>query len=379
MIYRDLVKNNNNKIEVTNTIQINFVKGAFVEITGNKKSTYVVKFTDIKSGKLLYEDTIRNNMWCKCSIEYYVNWLIDIYEDGELLHSHIFDLTNKKVYIALDSSALGDTLAWIPYIDEFRKKNNCRVVCSTFMNDLFESEYSDIEFVKPGDAVHDLYAMYTLGLFYNGVNVNLLKNPSDPKKEPLQKIASDILGVEYTEIRPKISIRTKLEPTQKVVIAIHGTTQAKYWNNPNGWQKLVDWLISKNYSVKLISREGDGYMGNSHPTGIESLPNGPIDGVIAELVSSNMFIGIGSGLSWLSWALGVKTVLISGFSYDWTEMSDCIRISPPVGVCGGCFNRVKLDAGDWNWCPDYKGTDRQYECTKSITAEMVIEKINKYL
>jgi autotransporter strand-loop-strand O-heptosyltransferase len=92
-----------------------------------------------------------------------------------------------------------------------------------------------------------------------------------------------------------------------------------------------------------------------------------------------MFIGIGSGLSWLSWGLGVKTVLISGFSYDWAEMRDCIRISPPKGKCEGCFNRLRLDAGDWNWCPDHKGTQRQFECTKSITSEMVIKELEKVL
>jgi hypothetical protein len=37
-----------------------------------------------------------------------------------------------------------------------------------------------------------------------------------------------------------------------------------------------------------------------------------------------------------------------------------------------------LDAGDWNWCPDQKGTDRQFECTKSITGEYVIKEIEKY-
>ena len=44
-------------------------------------------------------------------------------------------------------------------------------------------------------------------------------------------------------------------------------------------------------------------------------------------------------------------------------------------VCNGCYNRFRLDAGDWNWCPDQKGTDRQFECTKSITGKMVIDAI----
>ena len=38
-----------------------------------------------------------------------------------------------------------------------------------------------------------------------------------------------------------------------------------------------------------------------------------------------------------------------------------------------------LDAGDWEWCPDHKNTPRQFECTKSIKPEQVIESINKFL
>ena len=131
--------------------------------------------------------------------------------------------------------------------------------------------------------------------------------------------------------------------------------------------------------MKLLSKEGDNYMGNKLPSGIVTHPNGPIEGVMDEMKKSKAFIGIGSGLSWLSWALDVPTVLISGFSYDWAEMQDCIRIGAPKGKCEGCFNRLRLDAGDWNWCPDHKGTNRQFECTKSITSEMVIKQLEKFL
>jgi O-phosphoseryl-tRNA(Cys) synthetase len=67
----------------------------------------------------------------------------------------------------MDSSAIGDTLAWFPYLEEFRKKHNCKLICSTFHNKWFESQYPEIEFVKPGTSVEGLYAMYTIGWFYN--------------------------------------------------------------------------------------------------------------------------------------------------------------------------------------------------------------------
>jgi autotransporter strand-loop-strand O-heptosyltransferase len=250
------------------------------------------------------------------------------------------------------------------------------------MNDMFMDNYSNIEYANPGSEVHNLYSMYTVGLYYNDDNsINGLKNPTDPKSVTLQKMCTDILGLEYEEIKPKIKQRPVKQDhdLKQVCIGIFGTAQSKFWNNPNGWQDVVNWLKDRGYVVRLISKEGDDYMGNKLPTGIIKHPNGPIELVMDELKKSKAFIGIGSGLSWLSWALDVPTVLISGFSYDWAEMKDCIRIAAPKGKCEGCFNRVRLDGGDWNWCPDHKGTDRQFECTKSISSIQVIKELEKFL
>jgi autotransporter strand-loop-strand O-heptosyltransferase len=382
MIYDNLVKNKRNIVEVQNKVTTHFVRGAFVEIKGPKVAQYKIEFRDNKTGKLHYSTEIKNNMWTKCSIEYFVDWKITIYENGTLWYEHIYNAADKRVYIALDSKALGDSLAWIPYAEAFRKQHGCKVIVSTFMNDMFETKYKNIEFVKPGTNVMDLYAMYTVGLFYNeDSSINGLKNPSDPKHQTMQKMCSDILGLEFEEIKPLIKERpVKVDHNLKqVCIGIHGTAQSKYWNNPNGWQEVVDWLKNRGYVVKLISKEDDNYMGNKHPEGIIKHPNGPIELVMDELLKSKAYIGIGSGLSWLSWGLNVPTVLISGFSYKWAEMKDCIRIGAPTGKCEGCFNRIRLDAGDWNWCPDHKGTERQFECTKTITSEMVIKELEKFL
>jgi autotransporter strand-loop-strand O-heptosyltransferase len=382
MIYDNLKKNKNNITQIKNKAIIHFVKGPFVEIKGSVDAEYKVEFIDSKTNNILYETSIRNNMWTKCNIQYFVNWKIVIYENGKPFHTEIFDAKDRRVYIALDSKALGDSLAWFPYVDEFRKKHGCKVITSTFMNDMFEKQYPEIEFVQPGNSVENLYAMYCVGLFYNDDNsVNLFKNPIDPKSQTMQKMCSDILGLDFVEVKPKIKQRpiTINKELKQVCIGVFGTAQSKFWNNPTGWQDVVDWLNTKGYTVKLLSKENDDYMGNRYPKGIVRHPNGSLELVMDEMKKSKAFIGIGSGLSWLSWALDVPTVLISGFSYDWAEMKDCIRISTPKGKCEGCFNRIRLDGGDWNWCPDHKGTERQFECTKSITSEMVIKELEKFL
>ena len=228
--------------------------------------------------------------------------------------------------------------------------------------------------------MHNVKALYTLGWYYDETGqLNPNMNPRETKNQAMQKSAFDILGLEYKEVPPKLNIPTENKKRQ-VAIAIHATCQAKYWNNPTGWQEVVDWCSANNYEVVLISREDSGFMGNIHPTGIRKLPSGPIEDAISEISKSEAFIGIGSGLSWLSWAIGTPTILISGFSHDYTEpLTNTARICSPAGKCAGCFNTHRLDPSDWNWCPVHKGTDRQFECSKLITADSVISQLKKIL
>jgi len=124
-----------------------------------------------------------------------------------------------------------------------------------------------------------------------------------------------------------------------------------------------------------LSREEDGYMGNKNPSGVIVHPPGDIEKVIKVIQESSFFIGLSSGLSWLSWACNIPTVLISGFTDDDLEPKDGIIRVINKSVCNGCWSRHDFDPGDWNWCPDHKGTSRQFECSREITPEMVIEKI----
>jgi autotransporter strand-loop-strand O-heptosyltransferase len=247
------------------------------------------------------------------------------------------------------------------------------------MNELFSRQYPNIEFVNPGETVHDLYAIYRLGVFYGDSACDFTRHKTDFRKLPLQQIATDILGLDYEEIRPRIK---QIDPTSSdkpyICIANHSTAQSKYWNNPTGWQELVDYVKALGYDVYLLSREEDGYMGNRNPNGVTKVDGKSLEEIGSILLGSQGFVGLGSGLSWFAWALQVPTILISGFSEPYQEMKDVYRIINE-DVCHGCFARHIFDRGDWNWCPDHKGTDRQFECTKSITFQMVKPKIDKML
>jgi autotransporter strand-loop-strand O-heptosyltransferase len=355
----------------------NFILNPFLEIKGVSESKFKIEFYD-EEGRCHYSENLSINHWVKLNREYFTKWNTKIWEDGYLIHDYTLDLKGKRVYICLDSSSLGDTLSWVPYIREFKDKHQCHLIVSTFMNYLFKDSYPDIEFIEPGMAANNIYAMYKIGWFYKDDKFDVSKNPNDFRKEPLQKTASDILGLDYKETRPLLKI-PNVEKKKKVGIGLHSTCQAKYWNNPTGWQEVVDYLTSLGYEVVLYSKENDGYMGNFHPKGITKFEAGSIERLIEDMASCEFFVGLGSGLSWLAWACELPVVLISGFSEEYSETTlDTYRVINK-NVCTGCFNRYRLNASDWNWCPDHQNTERQFECTKEITSQMVIDKINEVI
>jgi len=347
-----------------------FVKEPFLEIKGTGDKDYNVKFFD-EEGVCHYENTIKPNHWVKLNRGYYTKWRAVVTRDNEVIYDNTMDLTNKRVYISFDSKSLGDSIAWIPYVLEFKKKHNCKVIVSTFWNHLFENEYPEIEFVVPGTTVHNLYAMYTIGWFYNTD-----KEPVLPNTIPLQQTITNILGLEFKEIKPNIHNTIHPRPYQKkyVTIATNSTAGCKFWTR-EGWQSLINYLHNLGYKVINVSKEDNPF------ENANKIKNTSIHHTMNVIHHSEFFIGLSSGLSWLAWALGKQVVMISNFTNEEHEfMFNCTRIVNH-SVCNGCWNKPEFtfDKGDWNWCPVNKGTEKQFECHKSITPEMVIQQIQHLL
>ena len=377
-MYDNLIKKEDNVISrKANDIKIinNYIEGGFVEIVSELDKNFKVEFF-AENGNIEYSCDMKSNMWCRTNKKYFEKYTCKVrdLETGETIYDETYDATGKTVLISLDSKSLGDTMAWFPYVEEFRKKWDCEVICSTFWNSLFEDQYPDIKFVNPGFMSNNLYAHYKIGLYFKDGKIDRDKHKVDPTKISLLQMSADILGIDYVEVKP-ILRAPRVEKRKRVGIGVHSTAQTKYWNNATGWQEVTDYLISEGYEVVVISKEGDGYMGNYYPKGATKLPEESVEDLIDNLHSCEFFIGLSSGLSWLAWATGIPVVLISGFtSEDLEPKKNVVRIMNK-SACTDCWSRHKFDPGDWNWCPDHKGTDRQFECSKLITGKMVIDKI----
>ena len=347
-----------------------FVNQPFLEITGDSDSTFEIKFFD-EHGVCHYNNKTKSNHWFKLNREYFTKWNTKVWEEGTLIYDDTLDYKGKKVFIAFDSASLGDTIAWIPYVLEFKKKHECDVVVSTHKNFLFEKVYPELQFVKPGSTVNNIHGMYVIGWFYN-----LDKEPTLPNTIPLQKAATNILGLDYTEIQPRIDYKIGKRPYEGkyVTIATNSTSGCKFWTK-EGWQSLIDHLHSLGYKVINVSKEKNPFK-NAKQISDTSMEN-----TMNVIHHSEFFIGLSSGLSWLAWGMGKHVVMISNFTEpDHEFTTNCTRIVK-LDVCNGCWNSPihKFDRGNFNWCPVNEGTSRQFECHTSITSEMVIGQIKHLL
>ena len=368
-----------------NIFDLNMQKNPYLSVKGPVSGNYRVNFIDRDTGAVHYSNEVSAGGWVACGIDYYVNWRVEAInlttEEVEFEYEQNF--TNQNIFIWCDSVALGDTLAWMPVVDKFRKKHRCKMYCSTFWNDLVSESYPDITFIMPESGFNDFVSSYRIGFFEESP-----QSPVDMKYVSLQNLCAGILGIkDFKETRCKIKVREREEDPQLirkpyVCIGMQSTAQAKYWNNPEGWDKVVDFLNKKGYNVVCIDKHqsfGQGAYFNTAPKNAIGKHERTLDQTIATLNGAEFFIGLGSGLSWLAWALNKYVIMISGFSNPTSEFSSkCFRIHNDA-VCNSCYNRHKFDAGDWLWCPDHKNTDRMFECSKNISPEKVYDAIEKVI
>lgn len=317
---------------------------------------------------------LQEGRWYSPSPKWWAEWQVKVYRNAELYKTLRLDLRGQDVIVDFKSGSMGDTICWMGQMVAYKEQMGIkRLWVKTHKNWLFDHKWyrqRGIELTdKPAEHARIRIA---IGVFYSMEKPwQKDRHPNDWRHQPLGKIAADQLGIDYIEERPRLAVEFLTDSKTKakqIVVATKSTAQAKYWNNPHGWDEFTQWHIDQGYRVLHASQEGHG------PMGSEQLPK-ELSQVASEINSAEYFVGISSGLSWFAWALGAKVVMISGFTPEWTEFEEnCLRIINK-DLCWGCWSFSIFDRGDWMWCPSHKGTQRQFECTKRIEASDVIAQI----
>ena len=408
-ITKEIVLKPEQAIDWQQKISVSYNYGPKVLIEGDDLDprTFRVVFIDNAKEEIVYENSIKINHWTKSSRKWFTDWRVQIWEGLNLLYDKVIDLENKLVYISLGNTSLGDTICWSPYCLEFMEKHKCDVVISSPHHKILKTAFPQIKEFVPYNTYDPedprFYASYDVGygvyqwethqeeikklnknyqqkrglLYSDSLSVwDEFRNPRDPHKIPLAAIGSDALGIDFKEIRPHFpNPFPEKKPMDKKFVCISefaSSSDLKVWHNSIGWQKLVDFLKSSGYEVVSISLEKSTLKNVVKRNG-----NHDLFDRIWYLHNCEFFIGVSSGLGWLAWACGKKTVMISGATQPWNEFrEDNVRIINE-DACHGCWNSEehshKFACFHYSLCPENKN----FECTRKISPNLVIDRMHE--
>jgi len=299
------------------------------------------------------------------------------------LKSKLTDI-EPRTLVEIKSNALGDTIGAMSVIEKWKKETGKEVSVLSNFSDLFKKSYPDLNILNKKNTNVQYHS--TDGVWSIDDKIYTEKIVTTYKFEvPLLEGYAQDFGITTEGIELKVDLFKKERPIQSkyVCIAVQSTAQAKYWNHPGGWDELCKMLRKKGLTPVCIDKDfsfGIQSYFNESPSKAVKKNGLSLEDTINYLYHSEMFIGLSSGLSWLSQAVKKPTVIISNFTSKDHEYIDdrSLRIYEE-SVCHGCFHKYPFDISDWLWCPVYRNDEvKRFICTKAITPESVMEQIENF-
>ena len=293
-------------------------------------------------------------------------------------HTKLFKGNPKQdVFIEIHSQALGDQLAWFPIVDLFQKKHNCKVQVGCKFPELFKPFYPNLEIRRtyfkgetPEEGSIKFIDRYILGYAVGGFNNSdgLQVSPTDCRSIGLQEVACKELGIPMQEVRPEYKSNI-LEPIIKgkyVVLTTCAAGDFKFWHYKDGWKEIVKYFNKQGIKVVHVGKTPYTLKDTINKKG--NLEWNKLMNIIQH---GEMFIGLSSGLSWLAWCLGQRVITINGITKDFAQFKH--ELVRNENVCNGCWNDLDfIYTAKHDYCP----RNKDFECTKMITPEMVIKQID---
>jgi autotransporter strand-loop-strand O-heptosyltransferase len=374
-------------IEAPAGLRFDFNEGARVALPARSAGLWRVRLSDAGTGNTLYESSLAGGMVMSAK-KWFFRCRIEVFDGNDPVLDHTYDALGRDVLIRFHIGTLGDLIAWFPYAAAFASLHGCRLTCcmSALIIPLFQDAYPHIRFVTP-EAADDrpYYATYKMMMFFG--DRDRLWNTCEGRTLSLQENAAYLLGISPGELRPALSLPDESRPIADpyVCIATQATGQAKYWNNPDGWDQTVAFLKGLGLRVICIDQKPatvHGAIRNIMPREAEDeTGDRPLVERARWLRHATLFVGLSSGLSWLAWAAGAPVVMISGFTHPTNEFASPYRVIN-WHTCNSCWNddTAPFDAADrtdFLWCPRHKDTPRMFECSRLITAHQVISTIKR--
>ena len=308
------------------------------------------------------------------------------YENGVLYETHEVSFTNKNVAFSIlndiHSGGFGDVFNIVSIIRRFKEVHGCKNVFihTHKMNDFFNSiieddltfititphikRYEDnLYLTDNNEVISDIDYHFTTGLEHGSNTIRRIH---------YSQRWLDLLGIsDYQRLKPTLKEIPDIEediPKPYICFSEYASMVSKHWHYENGWQELVDYFVSKGYTMVPISYE------NSNLSNIFDLSGDSYSHLhrLSTLKNSEFFIGLDSGLSCMANFIDKYCFLIVGSVEEEFSFQDHVtRIGlSSDDYCRGCLEDVnilrsyEIQAGCF-----YR---KDFECTRLLSSEMVI-------
>lgn len=365
-----------------NNLEINLLQGLRVQYKGPHNKVFI-EIINPYTG-FGYTKTVKRFEVFHVNIMYPAPWIIRVYRKKTLLIDTQVSYNNAPILIHFATTALGDTLAWVPCVQRWIELNNpSRLYLVTSHNYLFDkSKYSDkivwcdtIEDVKALNPI--IYVQYVLGIpreheLSNNIRMNHA-NPVSWKDSNMIDTINYTFGLEPIHRKPHLQElpKERLIPEPYISVCLEGSQFLKYIQSPLELSKFMEYIKSLGIRPILV-----GNKTNIIPWMESGIAN-DITQAMRLIRDSEFFIGFSSGLAWVANAYNKPVLMITNFTLPGYEFQDnitrvCNTADPQLGV----FNNKDIPwIPEPHWDPYQDGM----QLCKNITCEMMIQGLHHLL
>jgi len=138
-------------------IELSFIDYPKVKI--DSKQELLVRIHD-ESGNLTTEKKLKKGD-VELKTPFFREWTIEAYNGNKKVFNHKLKLEEQVVFINFKNIALGDSIMWPAYLEEFRRKHKCKLYVKMRYPELFEKSYPDITFVRKGQHIKNVDVQIT--------------------------------------------------------------------------------------------------------------------------------------------------------------------------------------------------------------------------
>jgi len=330
----------------------------------------------------LYKQKLKPKEPFMVDIHYLTPWKISFERKGKEVANLQISYVGAEVGLRFATSALGDTLAWVPIVEEWIRVNNpSKVYLYTNWNRIFDkSKYSNkiiwLDDAEDFNQVPNLRVFYVVGI--SRCHEKMLDprtnhaTPTNWKTTNMINTINYAFNVEPVERKPHLQpLEARLPINQKFVTLCPAASQKiKHWLNPKGWMSIIHKLNQLGYKVVVV-----GNTPNYLPDTIDGV--GPdIFQAMAYIKNAEFHIGLSSGLSWVAWAYNKPVLMIGNFTdpgYEFT--SNVIRVYKDSNQAG-LFNNSSIP---WEPIWQYDPFNDNVSLAREITGDHALKGLDKML